>query len=487
MITAGDDMTEDKNKTTAIRWSEFRFAIIGPLLASPPKKGELQQALNILSKKLWTHPTTGEIVCYSVKTLQRWYYLAKSSEQPINSLTYKKRSDAESFPTISEALSKLINSQYKAHSSWSFQLHHDNLQVLVKNDDSIESIPSYNTIRRYMKFYGLTKKRNPKKYKTMAAQLAAERFENREVRSFEVEYVNALWHLDFHHGSIKILDANGEWRKPLLLCILDDHSRLVCHAQWYFDETAETLVHGFMQALQKRGIPRSLMSDNGAAMISAEFTEGLSRLSIIHDTTLPYSPYQNGKQEVLWGQFEGRLIAMLEGKSDITLKFLNDATTAWVEFEYQRKVHKEISCAPLDRYLSSKNVGRDSLSTQELRECFCLQIKRKQRKSDGTISIEGKRFEVPSRYRHMEHLVIRYPRWDLGFVFLVDEKSNTLLERVFPQNKTQNASGQRRLKEDVQQIDEQAPQQEGIAPLLKELMEEYAQTGFPPAYIPKGE
>jgi hypothetical protein len=87
----------------------------------------------------------------------------------------------------------------------------------------------------------------------------------------------------------------------------------------------------------------------------------------------------------------------------------------------------------------------------------------------------------------MEHLVIRYPRWDLGFVFLVDEKSNTLLERVFPQNKTQNASGQRRLKEDVQQIDEQAPQQEGIAPLLKELMEEYAQTGFPPAYIPKGE
>ena len=274
----------------------------------------------------------------------------------------------------------------------------------------------------------------------------------------------------------------------LLLCILDDHSRLVCHAQWYFDETAETLVHGFMQALQKRGIPRSLMSDNGAAMISAEFTEGLSRLSIIHDTTLPYSSYQNGKQEVLWGQVEGRLIAMLEGKSDITLKFLNDATNAWVEFEYQRKVHKELSCAPLDRYLSSKNVGRDSLSTQELRECFCLQVKRKQRKSDGTISIEGKRFEVPSRYRHMEHLVIRYPRWDLGFVFLVDEKSNTLLERVFPQNKTQNASGQRRLKEAVQQIDEQEPpQQEGIAPLLKELMEEYAQTGFPPAYIPKGE
>jgi len=67
-------MTKEKNKTTQITWSEFRFAIIGPLLASPPKKGELKQALEILSKKLWNHPTTGEIVTFSFVTLQRWYY-----------------------------------------------------------------------------------------------------------------------------------------------------------------------------------------------------------------------------------------------------------------------------------------------------------------------------------------------------------------------------------------------------------------------------
>ncbi len=58
---------------------------------------------------------------------------------------------------------------------------------------------------------------------------------------------------------------------------------------------------------KKRGLPRSLMSDNGSAMTSEEFTEGLQRLSIIHEKTLPYSPYQNAKQEVFWGQVEGRL------------------------------------------------------------------------------------------------------------------------------------------------------------------------------------
>ena len=34
------------------------------------------------------------------------------------------------------------------------------------------------------------------------------------------------------------------------------------------------------------------MSDNGSAMLAAETVQGLARLSIVHETTLPYSPYQ---------------------------------------------------------------------------------------------------------------------------------------------------------------------------------------------------
>jgi putative transposase len=47
--------------------------------------------------------------------------------------------------------------------------------------------------------------------------------------------------------------APGTWVKPLLLGVLDDRSRLVCHLQWYLDETAESLVHGLSQAFMKRG------------------------------------------------------------------------------------------------------------------------------------------------------------------------------------------------------------------------------------------
>jgi transposase InsO family protein len=53
-------------------------------------------------------------------------------------------------------------------------------------------------------------------------------------------------------------------------------------------------VHGLSQAIQKRGLPRALLTDNGPAMVAEEVTEGLLRLGIVQERTLPYSPYQKG-------------------------------------------------------------------------------------------------------------------------------------------------------------------------------------------------
>jgi transposase InsO family protein len=358
---------------------------------------------------------------------------------------------------------------------------------LVKQYPEYGVLPVYHTIRRYMKANGMIKQKRLRKRFTESAFLAQQRLETREVRSFEVEYVHALWHLDFHHGSLAIVGQDGVWHKPLLLAILDDRSRLIAHAQWYLDECVDTLVHGFMQALQKRGLPRALMSDNGAAMLASEFTEGLQRLGILHQTTLPYSPYQNAKQEVFWGQIEGRLLAMLEGEANLSLSKLNEATLAWIELEYHHKWHSEINTTPLKRYLENKNVGRDCPDSITLRQAFCAQVTRKQRRSDGTFTLHGKRFEVPQAFRHLEKMVIRYARWDLSQVFLVDTTCDKIICSLYPLNKSDNASGMRRVFTDCNtslspNINNHPS---GIAPLLKEYMAQFAATGFPPPYIPK--
>jgi putative transposase len=469
------------------RWARFRFSVVGPLLSSPPENGTLRESLIALSKKQWKHPITEKPVTFSFSTIENWLYQARKQNNPIIALRTKRREDAGRSRQLSAPLKQAIQVQYRQYPGWSYQLHLDNLETLSKNTENLGPVPSYSTVLRYMKSRDLKKKRRIRARDTAGAVLAAERLETREVRSYEMDHVHALWHLDFHHGSLPILDQKGKWHKPLLLAIMDDRSRLVCHAQWYLDETAETLVHGFMQALQKRNLPRALMTDNGAAMISAEFTQGLERLSILHQPTLPYSPYQNAKQEVFWGQVEGRLMAMMEGVSDLTLELINKATLAWVEFEYHRKIHSETNATPLDRFLKDPNVGRECPASNVLRQAFCMKVTRKQRKSDGTFTLDGTRFEVPSPYRHIEQLHILYARWDLSHVLLIDPHTNLIVCTLYPQDKSANASGMRRVLDKPETPQPVVSTKPGMAPLLKELMAQYAATGLPPAYLPKSE
>lgn len=164
---------------------------------------------------------------------------------------------------------------------------------------------------------------------------------------------------------------------------------------------------------------------------------------------------------------------------------MNEATQAWVEHEYNRRRHSELGCAPLERYLNSDDVGRESPASEALRRAFRTEVTRTQRRSDGTCSLEGRRFEVPGRYRHFQRLTVRYARWDLSAVELVDPRTGQHLCALYPLNKTANAEGRRRRLEPLPETPaEPAHASEGMAPLLRRLMAEYAATGLPPAYLP---
>ena len=461
------------------RWARLRFAIIGPLLAAPPASRELSAAMTALAAVTWRHPVSGLDIRFGVSTLERWYYTARAAADPVAALRNRLRGDIGRFPSLTPAAITLLTTQYREHPNWSAQLHFDNLRVAL---GSASPLPSYPTVRRYLKAQGMFRQARPKRA-TDGALLARDRLEQLEVRSFEVDHVSALWHLDFHHGARKVLTRAGTWAKPMLLGVIDDRSRLVCHLQWYLDETAETLVHGLSQAFMKRGLPRALMTDNGAAMLAEETVSGLAVLGIVHQTTLPYSPYQNAKQESFWGRVEARLMAMLEGEETLTLDSLNQATQAWVEQEYHRTHHSEIDATPLDRYLAGPNVRRECPDTATLCAAFRIEVARRQRRADGTVSLEGSRFEIPARYRHLTTVHLRYARWDLTRVDLVDHRSGAVLCPVKPLDKSANADGQRRRLSPVTTDLSPLPPS-GIAPLLRQQIADYAATGLPPAYLP---
>jgi hypothetical protein len=114
---------------------------------------------------------------------------------------------------------------------------------------------------------------------------------------------------------------------------------------------------------------------------------------------------------------------MLEGESPLTLELLNTASQAWVEQEYHRKESSEIKETPLDRYLRGPSVSREGPSSDALRRAFRTEVSRIQRRSDGTATVEGVRFEVPAAYRTLLQLRVRVARWDLSAIDLVDPRS----------------------------------------------------------------
>jgi putative transposase len=85
-------------------------------------------------------------------------------------------------------------------------------------------------------------------------------------------------------------------------------------------------------------------------------------------------------------------------------------------------------------------------------------------------------------------VAVRYARWNLGRVDLIDERSGTILAPIYPLDRTANADGRRGLVE-PDGID--MPPEHGqcgngaLPPLLKTILQEYSATGMPPAYLPK--
>ena len=239
------------------RWARLRFAIIGPLLAAPPAAGDLHDALNTLAAKRWRHPFTGLELRFGCSTLERWYYAAKKAGDPVQALRNQVRGDIGRFPSLSGAAVQALTTQYREHPGWTAQLHHDNLRVTLATAGT--TCPSYPSVRRYLKAQGWLRQR-PLRRVSDGALAARERLEQREVRSYEVAHVLQLLHLDFHHGSRKVLTRRGAYVKPLLVGFIDDRSRFLCHAQWYTSEGTEALVHGLCQALAAGG-PAALADD----------------------------------------------------------------------------------------------------------------------------------------------------------------------------------------------------------------------------------
>lgn len=119
-----------------------------------------------------------------------------------------------------------------------------------------------------------------------------------KVRSFERALPNDLWQTDIMSFMIK-----GQYR-VYVIGFMDDHSRLLVGWGLYRFQTTAAVQEVFRAAIEKHGLPKEVLSDNGRQYHSwrgkSQFTDMLTKLGIRHIRSRPYHPQTCGKIESFW-------------------------------------------------------------------------------------------------------------------------------------------------------------------------------------------
>jgi hypothetical protein len=215
-----------------------------------------------------------------------------------------------------------------------------------------------------------------------------------EKRSFTAAFAGSIWYGDVLHGP-QVSTKSG-LRKTYLVTLFDDASRLITHSVFCLGETALDIEGVLKQAVLKRGLPKKLIVDNGAAYRALTLQGICVRLGIQLIYCRPYAPEGKGQLERGHRTFRDQFLSELDGRRINDLTDLNTRLWAWIEEIYHRTPHSGLDgLTPLTRYQQDlpkiRSLGQRAA---QLDAIFPHRLSRFVRK-DGTVSYHRKRFEVP--------------------------------------------------------------------------------------------
>jgi putative transposase len=226
---------------------------------------------------------------------------------------------------------------------------------------------------------------------------------SKDRRRFEHEAAGDLWMSDVMFGP-KIRDARHQ-RQTYLIAFIDDATRVVPYAAFTFSEGAITYLSVLEQALRRRGIPKRLYVDNGAAFRSKQLAVVCAKLGIALIHAKPYKPQGKGKMERWFRTVRMQLLALLTPEQLVSLDTINRALSAWIEGEYHHAPHRGLGDeCPADKWARTSEGIR--MPSADLGDHFLAEQKRNVR-TDRTVTLDGVAFEVDAALVG-ERVTLRY-------------------------------------------------------------------------------
>ena len=400
----------------------FRYGLIAHLVHTPPDSGQQERLLREIAARTYTIPGSTR-THVSVTTLRR--YLKTYREQGFEALRPGPRADAgapRAFPpeVLDQAIA--LREEQPARTT-------QTIVDILQRDESLSLPRSVNvhTLTTHLRRHGKTRR--------VLAQTG------KAYRRFERDHVNSLWQGDAMVGPwLPDPYAPGKKRRTHLFCFIDDHSRLVPYAEFFFDEALPRMERVLKVALLRRGVPLAVYVDNGQVYSSTQFNAACATLGVQRIQTAPYAPQAKGKQERFFETLRAQFLPEVEASSITTLTDLNESLWAWLECVYHQHEHSETKQTPLARYTAGLDQVRPA-DPETVRRAFLWREKRQVRK-DATLSLQGNRYQVdpPLAGRTLE---LRFDPFDLTQIELYLDGARLGLATVIVQNRQRHLAVQR--------------------------------------------
>jgi len=368
----------------------FRFSVINPLLAHDLTRS-LKDRVDDLASRVYTLPN-GAQRQFSRATIEDWLYDYRAHGLP--ALIHPPRKDRGMIRAMPESVIDAIGTILKAHPS----IKSSNLiRLLDEQQLRPDGTPSDSTIYRYLR-----------------PIRKAQKAEGKTRRAFEAPYAGALYQTDIMYGPhVRVMNAKGRYenRATYLIGIIDDHSRLLCHGQFFTTQELMAYIQVLEQAVSKRGIPEAIYCDNGKVFLSAQVKRIGAEIGMRVVHTAVRDAAAKGKIERFFLTVRNQFLDLTwrtESKHDLAT--LNHLFFAWYE-SYNTREHRALDMSPMQKWLASPRHPRRLAELPDTTQIFLLETTRRVKK-DGTFSLHAQRYETLS-VAVGASITIRYHRFDL--------------------------------------------------------------------------
>ena len=383
------DEVNDKQKTV----SDFRFGIIADLVYSHASGKELAKLIAEKASRTYEIPDSRK-TRITQSCIRKWLTAYRTKGRDV--LIPKTRKDKGSCRAIADGEKELIlkllekTPQMDASSA---------VRTLVRDGKLIGGI-SKSSLSRFIRASGFDR----------ATRLHVATKD--QVQGFSYEYPLECIQVDDMH-SFNVPDHTGKLRKAILIAFLDDASRRVLYAHFSFSENALEFERGILHILRSHGRPRRIYTDNGAIFVSDQTHRILDTLGIPLIHSRPGMPKGRGKIERFFRTVRSQFEITLDPSSIRSIQDYDMRFRSWLESEYHRQPHSGLGGrTPLDAYLAgTDHIFRVDPSV-DLDEVFCHEQSRVVA-NDGTVSVGGIHYEVPSVLIGSKVKLTRNPHADL--------------------------------------------------------------------------